>query len=74
MNTKHSTYLKKNKIKKVSGKWYEHCVNHKSKNGLELRLGGHQVIKSENGGLKRIWRIESIFKVKEQSQNMHHLK
>ncbi len=31
------------------GRQYEYCVCHKRKNEIELILGGHQVIKSENG-------------------------
>ncbi len=40
-------FEKKSKIKEGSGGWYENCVDHKSKNEIELSLGGHQVIKSE---------------------------
>ncbi len=34
---------------------------------IELRPTGHQVIKSENGGLKKIWKIQNISKIKKNN-------
>jgi hypothetical protein len=55
VNTKHSiAFEKKKKVKEGLGKFDENCVNDKSKNEIKLKPSGHQVIKSENGELKRI--------------------
>jgi len=55
VNAEHLTTFEKNsKIKEGLGRKYENCVDHKNKNEIKLRPICHQVIKSENGGFKRI--------------------
>ncbi len=57
MNAEDSKAFEKNsKIKEGLGGWYKKCVDHESKNYTKLSLGGHQVIKSEYGAFKNIWK------------------
>jgi hypothetical protein len=42
------------KVREGLREQYEYCVNHKNKNEIKLILGGHLMIKNENGSLKRI--------------------